>query len=290
MQIKIADIVFSVPTDKVSSLAGLEDSYKEFSFSSNDVPHVTIHGHYTGLPDIAFSKDNKVFDSGTFWEVFRTENQFILILKAPAFGHIPYCVAVFDASFSSGDVYFHSSYPEKILRGLNLHPLAFPIFHLLMISVLGKGYGVLVHACGIDVGGRGYLFPGSATYGKTTMARLWEDEGTILNDERVILRQCNGQYWIFGTPWHGEYEKFSPRGVQLERIYFLKQAPANSAAQENEIDAASKLLSHCLVPLWDRTGMNFVLDFCTTVAREIPCYELGFLPDRSVIDFIRCMK
>jgi len=50
------------------------------------------------------------------------------------------------------------------------------------------------------------------------------------------------------------------------------------------------LLVRCFPPLWDAEGMRFTLDFCAHLVGEVPCYELGFVPDGSVVDFVRCVK
>ena len=70
----------------------------------------------------------------------------------------------------------------------------------LMINLLGKGRGVLVHSCGIDVNGDGYLFAGNSTNGKSTLAELWKDHGKILNDDRIVIRFWDGQFWMYSTP------------------------------------------------------------------------------------------
>ena len=41
-------------------------------------------------------------------------------------------------------------------------------------------------------------------------------------------------------------------------------------------------------PLWDAAGMRFTLDFCAQLVADVPCYELGFVPDEHVLDVVRC--
>ena len=53
--------------------------------------------------------------------------------------------------------------------------------------------------------------------------------------------------------------------------------------------ASSMLLTRCFPPLWDAEGMRVTLDFCAQLVETIPCYELGFVPDKSVLDFIKNM-
>ena len=156
-----------------------------------------------------------------------------------------------------------------------------------MVCLMARGRGLMVHACGIDDGGRGYLFAGNSTHGKSTMARIWRDEATILNDDRIVLRWREGRFWMYGTPWHGDYSGVSPGGVPLEKVYFLRHAAENQVRRQEGTAAATRLLTRCFLPLWDAEGMAFSLDLCARVAARVPCHELGFVPDQDVIDFVR---
>jgi len=287
MRFKIADIVFDCssyqPTDSLRLEASSED------FLSTEVPDVCIKGHYSENPEILFKDEDKMFESGILWDVYRINGLPTFVIKINPDSQKPYCFARFSTDFRYGN-FFYLNNNNEISDGRLPHPLAFPIFHLLMISLLSKGYGILIHACGIDDHGKGLLFAGSSTHGKTTIARLWENQAVILNDERVVLRQHKGLFWIYGTPWHGEYERVSPCGVPLKKIFFLQKADANSAGRLNGAIATSNLLLHCFLPYWETDGMNFTLEFCANVTAEIPCYELGFVRDNSVVDFVRCVK
>jgi hypothetical protein len=159
-----------------------------------------------------------------------------------------------------------------------------------MVCLLAQGRGLMAHACGIDDGGRGYLFAGNSGHGKTTTAWLWRDQATILNDDRIVLRWREGRFWMYGTPWHGDYTGVSPRGVPLEKIFFLRHAGQNQARRVEGVTAASMLLTRCFPPLWDAAGMEFTLEFCAQLAGKVPCYELGFLPAEGAVEYVRCVS
>jgi hypothetical protein len=105
-----------------------------------------------------------------------------------------------------------------------------------------------------------------------------------------VLRQRDGRFWMYGTPWHGEYSGVSPQGVPLERVFFLRHAPANAVRRVAGAAAASGLLTRCFPPLWDAAGMRYTLDFCAQLAAAVPFYDLGFLPDERVVDLVRCAR
>lgn len=288
MHLKISDIVFHVSGDQQVDSLYLDGAYQDFI--CRDKPDVSVFGHYSGLPEIPLRDEERIFASDTFWQVHYVENTTVFVMRGPTAEQMPYCLAVFNPGFRTGDVYYHPSVSDSAHYGYFPHPLTFPMFHLLMISILSQGYGIFMHACGIDDGGRGYLFPGSSSNGKTTMARLWKDKAIVLNDERVILRQKEEKLWIYGTPWHGEYEKVSPHGVPLEKIIFLDDKGNNNASRLRNGVAVVNLLKHAVLPYWVKGGIDFTLGFCSNVVSEIPCYTLTFMPDKNIIDFIRCVK
>ncbi|MGE5280359.1 MAG: hypothetical protein ACM3L6_06425 [Deltaproteobacteria bacterium] len=187
-----------------------------------------------------------------------------------------------DPDFVRGRVY--------VSRGWKRFPFGFPLDELLMINVLGRGRGLLVHACGLKTAdGRGLLFLGNSGAGKSTTARLWKDEPgvTFFSDDRLILRRIGGRFWMYGTPWHGDARVYSPQRVALTRIFFLKHASQNSVTRLTGAAAAAHVLKRSFPAFWDKEAMAFSLRFCDTLVRHVPCYEFGFLPDASAVDFIK---
>lgn len=286
-RLKIADIVFSICDESpIDIFLNRGNSYDDFL--CDETPGVVIRGHSSGFTENLLDKSEKIFSSGTFWDIYKKDDRTIFSLSLPFGGRNPYCIAVLRNDFRDGDVFYATD--EKSGIGLHSHPLAFPMFHLLMVSLLGQDAGLFIHACGIDDNGVGYLFPGSSGCGKTTIAGLWKDGAAVLNDERIILRRRGNSFWIYGTPWHGEHERVSSHGVPLEKIFFLQKADSSDARRFNGVRAASFFLTHCFFPYWDPEAMNGMLDTCSKVIENIPAYILDFVPDKDVIDLIRCVK
>jgi hypothetical protein len=284
---KFSDIVISISNGPQGDALRLEEAFN--NFLSSGEPEVIIKAHFNGLPDIPLRVEDKVFDSESIWSLYRAGRRNVFVLRIPGQGSPPYRMAVFDEGFRQGDIYSRISGPGPIPEGL-YNPLEFPLSLALMVCLLAQGRGVLVHACGIDDNGSGYLFAGNSTHGKSTMANLWKEEATILNDDRIIVRLRDGRFWMYGTPWHGDYGSTSPQGVPLEKIFFLRHAEKNSAELKEGISAVTMLLARCFPPLWDPQGMRYTLDFCSKLSENVPCYELGVAPDSCVVDFIRCVK
>jgi len=153
---------------------------------------------------------------------------------------------------------------------------------------LAQSGGAIIHSCGIARSGSGILFVGESGAGKSTLARMWAEENgvDVLSDDRIIVRKKNHHFWMCGTPWHGDAPYSSPRGVRLERVFFLKHGQENSVEQIKGTDPVLHLLTCSFPPYWDPDGMAFSMDLFTELAAHVPCQELAFRPDRSAIEFV----
>jgi hypothetical protein len=137
------------------------------------------------------------------------------------------------------------------------------------------------------IDGLGYLFVGVSTAGKSTLARLWEgEECHVLSDDRLIVRPGHGGYEVHGTPWHGDAGAALGASAPLAGVYLLdKTAGRNVLRELSPADAVTRLLVCCFPTFYFRVGMENTLDVLTSIARNLPMYEFGFLPDVSAIDY-----
>ena len=230
-----------------------------------------------------------VFDSGGTWCLYRAGRRWIITLADAQRGADPYQLAVLESDFRRGDIYMEAS---RGTESSEYWPLGYPFAEVLMIHLLSLGRGVLLHACGVSDRGRGLLFAGASGAGKSTIAGLWEQHaGTkILSDDRVILREKGGRIWAYGTPWHGDARLCSPEIVPLEAVFFVRHGEENAAAPLQPGKAVSSLLQTSFPTFWNREGMAFTLGFLDQLSRDVPCYELAFVPDGHVVDFTRAVS
>ena len=244
---------------------------------------LTLRVHHGCIPD--FKERKKLFDSGETWSFFHSRGKYILQDESLDEGLAPQKLVILEPGFESGDIYLRNGKLDSISL---TDPLLYPLNQILMILLLSCKKGIYLHACGIDDNGRGYLFLGNSTHGKSTMARLWSQEkALVLNDDRIILREQNGRFMMYGTPWHGDFDKFVLKPLPVQKIFFLKHGSKNLAIPKKGIEAVSMFITRCFPPIWDKEGMESTTDLSQRIVRKIPCYELNFVPDRKIINFIR---
>ena len=111
-----------------------------------------------------------------------------------------------------------------------------------------------------------------------------------MSDERVAVRVQNGRYWLYGTPWHSTAQVSSAASTPLGAIFILQHAPQNQARRLAPPEAVALLLVRAYLPFWDPAGMAFTLEFLDELCHSLPVYELGFVPDASVVDYVRCLS
>jgi len=52
------------------------------------------------------------------------------------------------------------------------------------------------------------------------------------------------------------------------------------------VDAASRAIVCSFPSYWNREGMAFALNLCGELSEVIPCHELEFVPNGSVVDLV----
>jgi hypothetical protein len=282
IRLKIGDITLALISGSSDCEFQVEERWE--GFVTDDQPDIILHIHCGCMPNLEF--EAKVFDTSRSWSVYRSRGRRVVYVRSPTLD--PYQLAVLEPDFFAGDIYVRASeFDPSRFR----FPLRRPMGEVFMINLLSRGHGVLLHACGVKNGERGLVFAGAGGAGKSTIARLWEgrDGVRVLSGDRVILRQKEGHYWVYGTPWPGQEGISSPDAVPFEQVFLIQHASENRVIPLSPADAASRLLVHSYPTFWDAEGMAFTLEFLGQLSQTVPCYELGFVPDESVIDFVRCL-
>jgi hypothetical protein len=277
----VAEIVFGIDIEGARDLAPISEAYRPFLTS--DEPDLLITVSSQVMPPVFPLESQRVFDAWDKWSLYRIDDQFLLVQRHTVSSAIPDRVLIIDSKFTQGELFLRSSgsvFPPN--------PLEYPLGQVLMVWLLGQDRGLMIHACGVNDGGRGYLFVGNSGDGKSTLAKIWEKEADVLNDDRIVVRKRNGQFWMHATPWSGSYKSVSPQSVPLERVFFLKQGTGNRIEHVAGARAATMLLTRCFPPVWDAQGIAFTLDFLSDLTSQVPCSELTFIADDKVRDFIRC--
>ena len=261
----------------------------EANFNHRDAPFGPVYDPFasSGEPDIIIrvapgayegEKGGMHFECPPIWTLYRHKRKSLIDIFPDLNGTVN--TLIFGSPLCEAELYLGKE---------SQNPFCSPTMELLMVNYLAQGKGIILHACGVVWEGEGLLFVGESGAGKSTMARLWskEDGAEVVSDDRTVVRQKGNEFWMYGTPWHGEEKFASPGAARLERIFFLSKRKVNALRPLRGVDPVSRFLICSFPPYWDSRGMAFTLKFLTEMATRIHCQELSFKPDRSVIELLK---
>ncbi len=281
--VRIANIGIGLRYASESLRRPLPPSVSRFAVtpSGDEDVTITVEAMEVPLPPTG----RLLFESGAVWRAYDDQGGFRIDCWSHVFGPVPYKAAFFDRDLREGRILMRQDAVND-----EMHALDFPLDEVLVAHLLGRGRGVELHGCGIiDRDGRGQLFVGQSGAGKTTTARIWLSEGhyEIVSDDRVIVRFVDGEWRMFGTPWHGEAELSSPLSAPLGAIHLLVQASQTEFVALPPAQATALLFGCTFPPFYDAGALAFTLECLDRIVHDIPVRTLRFVPDRSVIDCVR---
>jgi hypothetical protein len=230
-------------------------------------------------------KGEKIFDSGGNWTLYLEREGYLMEFRPPLSREL-FWLARFNRDFSEVKVFCGSQLMIKQGETNSiLNPLSYPLDQILLISILARNKGALVHAAGIEVNGKGYIFPGRSGAGKSTISNLFDtlDNMKLLSDDRVIVRNIGDDFIVYGTPWPGEAGIAHNRRASLGGIFFIFHGATNSIRGIEPKTAVERLLPVTSIPWYDKKVIPGMLDFCEDLVSNVPIYELHFKPGSEVV-------
>ena len=272
---KIGDIGIALDGEPQIKQSEIKAAYRPFISTDPADIQLRMHVDSSGIP-----AGEKVFDSSPIWALYRQNDVLIIKLFETMNGlNRSLCIS---RDCNRADLYFTEP------NGSFIDPFFGPTIELLMVNYLARVGSIIVHACGVDYRGKGILFVGESGAGKSTLTKIWNKENgvEILSDDRIIIRKKNDQYWMYGTPWHGDARFASPAKVKLEKVFFIKHGQANSIKAAGGTLPVLRFLKASFPPFWDKKCMQFAMAFFNDLATAVPCRELSFVPDSKIVEFV----
>jgi hypothetical protein len=195
-------------------------------------------------------------------------------------------VLTFDEHFTSGELFILERDPQR--KPSFMFKLVFDELWGNLMPIHG---GLLVHASCISVDGEGMMFVGPGGSGKTTMAALWQDSlgARVLHDDRVVIRKKGDRFWAYPVPRMVEFRPSSARGVPLKRAYFIRHGHENNLTAKPAAQIVTGFLAESFVPPYNARAVELALQLLHDLSGVVPCQDLAFVPDRSVVDFLSNM-
>ena len=154
---------------------------------------------------------------------------------------------------------------------------AVAVLRVICDYIIDKG-GFFLHCSCLRYKGEAVIFTAPSGTGKSTHAALWRrhfgDEVEMINDDKPLVREKDGRFVIYGTPWNGKHGIGSNISAPIKAIVFLSQAPENTAKPLDPFGALSLLLQQTVLPT-NKEQMSTLLDMLGRLLESVPTYSLG---------------
>jgi len=284
---EIGGVHFAISSEIPNLFQNPEPAYRPFLITENNYTgpvDIQIHIRSGCMPGI--EKMKKIFDSGQSWSMFQNGDNFWLVLGSTSFKE-PFLLAKINHDFTLSVVYLNEDFLNQRNGKRSLsNPAGYPLDQILLMYILARRHGALLHASAIDINGRGYIFPGKSGAGKSTITRQFvlQKDIDILSDDRIVVKNIDGAFKVYGTPWPGESGFALNKSVTLAGIFFINRSSANRIKEITGQEAMERLLPVTSIPWYDREVMPKIITFCEDLVSHVPVYELCFRPDIEVVN------
>ena len=141
--------------------------------------------------------------------------------------------------------------------------------------------GILLHSSAVELDGKAYLFSGPSGVGKSTHTGFWRElfpNSRIFNDDKPALRQIEGVWYAYGTPWSGKHKININMKAPLAGICFLKQGDELGIRRLSTIEAVPYLIHQTIHYFYNESKLDMMLKCVESLATQIPIYELSSTP------------
>ncbi|MBA4374505.1 MAG: hypothetical protein C0402_16770 [Thermodesulfovibrio sp.] len=289
LNLEIARVNFRIQCRQAITLRELPPAYTGFLLNAppdDETVNFDIELRLNKSSDISAMK--KIFDTAGSWSMYRKEDVYCIALDPPALNNKIVWSADFNTRMENAAVYCSDLLTAEAEGTVIVEsPVRYPLDQFLLMYILAQRKGMLAHAAGLKIDGKGYLFPGRSGAGKSTLSRQFTGrQSGILSDDRIVVRRSGDGYKIFGTPWPGELGIAENKSLPLSGIFFLHHSEKSMIKELKPNEAVKRLMPVVSIPWYDEAVMQDILAFCGEVATDIPAYELHFRPDAAVVDFV----
>lgn len=154
---------------------------------------------------------------------------------------------------------------------------AVAILRVICDYIIDKG-GFFLHCSCLKYKDEAIIFTAPSGTGKSTHSALWRrhfgDDVVMINDDKPLVREKDGRFYIYGTPWNGKHSIGNNTSAPIRSVVFLSQAPENKAEPISPIDAMALLLQQTVLPS-NKAALSKLLDMLGRLVETVPMYRLG---------------
>lgn len=298
----VAEIGFCLAWDYPPLLRADNPYYQGFLFKSGidklkkDLrKFVEINLYWAKGEKPALKGSQKILSFPKFWNLYRNSTSYLMEMFHPLKKR-PLSFAEIDFDFKNVEYYLLG--PENGLQRVNgsvfkeywfLSQPVDPLIKSLLVNILAREGGSLLHSAGVIVNNCGLVFCGESGSGKSTLAEFFrlDKESIVLTDENLVINKKEGKFYIHATPWPGGARISYASRALLKNVFFIRHAKNNLLLPLKPDEAFKKILSQTVLCVWEQPLLDSLLDFLRELSEKIEFFVLEFVNERSVVDFLK---
>ena len=280
----IAGITVQVESDFDLNSVAFKDEFTPFIAAGRGTDNVTLR-HCFEMPN--FSAD----DLGTAlyrkapWIISRNNgNWFYRGVSSEGDHPELHRLAIFNAHHTNATIYSPPGYADH-LKTIGWHSLSLlPTDQIWLAPVLADRNAVLLHSGATILNGRGLMFVGHSSAGKSTTVTMLRDRAEILCDDRNVARRWESGWRVHGTWSHGDVADVSSSSAPLHAILFLQQDTHNDLVPMTDRKLRwRRLLATLIKPMVTAEWWQKELGVIERIVNEVPCYTMHFDKSGAIV-------
>jgi len=288
--LSIASVNYSVSCEYPVNGGSLDAPYEPFLGTRSQSPEAIGIAVRLDVGDASLPPDlTPVFDTGESWVMSTDGDCHYLTLNPRRIPGQGLWTAQIARDVTSVTVYCGERMVSRAGNGITVtNPLTYPLDQILLMHVLARHEGALVHAAGASIGGKALILAGRSGTGKSTLSRLLDGRPglALLSDDRIAVRKVGGTFTAYGTPWPGDQGAALNEQAELCGICFLQHAGTNRIVALTPGEALERLLPVVSVPWYDRDAVSGALPFLDDLLAHVPAFDLHFTPGAGVAELV----
>ncbi len=199
--------------------------------------------------------------------------------------------ADFHMAEGSASVFDDGTGEITLLRGLGVREY-YSFLNLLRASLAWKlpsRGGMLMHAAGLVVDGRGFILVGPEGSGKSSWARLGESAGCrVLSDDLVLLDGARADLEVLGAPFRSTHRAdYRPGRWPLAAVLFPRHGERAAVEPCDALISRARLVANLTFIAEAVEKDDRIPPMLERLTSNVPCAELTFALDGSFVELLR---
>ncbi len=165
------------------------------------------------------------------------------------------------------------------------------VLDIIPIEVLMLSFSrILLHSSYIVHEGKAILFSAPCGTGKSTQAKLWEDNlgALTVNGDRAILGKNSENVWTaYGVPFCGSSKICENVSAAIGAIVVLRQAKENTLKRLKVAEAFKYIYSEITLCNAEKHMVNSAMDTIEELCMSVPVYLFSCTKDISAVEVLK---